>query len=78
MTSLAFLCAGVGGAALLARTGYRAAVRHGVEIPKFSMPVMNLSALKGLEGFEQPMTRKEAQRILNLSPMLSGKDQIRA
>lgn len=69
---------GVSGGALLARTGYRFAVRNNIALP--NMPAVSMTWLtrRGLEGFEQPMSNKEARKILNISAASAfGKDKIR-
>ena len=56
----AFLALGV--ASIAARTGLRAAQRHGLKLPKFDS-----IQLRDTSGFESKMSNGEARKILNLS-----------
>eukprot|EP00929_Paragymnodinium_shiwhaense_P010205 TRINITY_DN11473_c0_g1_i2.p2 TRINITY_DN11473_c0_g1~~TRINITY_DN11473_c0_g1_i2.p2 ORF type:complete len:120 (-),score=43.58 TRINITY_DN11473_c0_g1_i2:341-700(-) len=82
MASAVLAGLGLGIGALGARTALRTAQRAGVKVEMPQMP--NLSGFSldklrvdSLKGFESPMSRGEAKKILNISSMSPGKDAIR-
>ena len=71
---------GLGLGALAARQGLRAVQRSGVkmEVPSaFKDALGSFKNKDAIQGFESPMTRPEAKKILNMKEMNPSKDSIR-
>ncbi|EER16806.1 chaperone, putative [Perkinsus marinus ATCC 50983] len=66
---------GVGVGALAVRQGIRFASAAGMSMPRISR-LFQLSNMRGLEGFEQTMSRSEARKILNLGQTQLSRDNI--
>jgi len=65
---------GVGAGAFAARAGYRAVVRSGAIEKLKPMMAVNLKQYRDLRGFEAPMSRGEAVKILNVSSNASKQE----
>eukprot|EP00438_Fugacium_kawagutii_P019188 Skav219377 [mRNA] locus=scaffold76:692716:705432:- [translate_table: standard] len=71
----AIVLGGIGLGALAARGGLRALRASGVKM-NFNMPSFS-GMTGGLQGFEAPMTRAEAKKILNIGSVAPSKDTVR-
>mmetsp|Transcript_41806 Transcript_41806/g.73499 ORF Transcript_41806/g.73499 Transcript_41806/m.73499 type:complete len:115 (-) Transcript_41806:49-393(-) len=72
-----FILGGIGVAALGARSALRAAQRSGVKMPEMPNLKMPTFSRETMSGFESPMSRKEASKILNVGQVSPSKDSIR-
>mmetsp|Transcript_43278 Transcript_43278/g.68537 ORF Transcript_43278/g.68537 Transcript_43278/m.68537 type:complete len:144 (+) Transcript_43278:50-481(+) len=71
----AIVLGGIGLGALAARGGLRALRASGVKM-NFNLPSFSGMA-GGLQGFESPMSRAEAKKILNIGSVAPSKDTVR-